>query len=72
MANAGWADAFRLLHSDERRYSYWNTRGGRTGFRIDHGFVSPKLAPTVGHCELLHEPDSWPSDHAALLVELTP
>lgn len=69
MEETGWASAFRLLHGDARQYSYWNSQTGN-GFRIDHAFVAPPLAPKVVACVLAHDSPGWPSDHAALLVNL--
>ena len=77
----GWVDAFRRFSPGERRYSWWNASSGR-GFRLDHAFVSPALAPRLLSAELVDEVDGLLlhrhpdaegraiSDHAALLVEL--
>lgn len=70
MEHSDWASALRLVHGDTQHASYWNPRSGN-GFLIDHAFVAPTLAPQVTGCTLEHEPSVWPSDHAALIVDLT-
>src|SRR5262245_50108738 len=67
----GWSDAFRLLHTDARAYT-WYSPNGRNGFRIDHAFVNRALRPSVTNVRY-----DWDdgiqgalSDHAALLLEL--
>lgn len=71
MAAAGWTDAFRQQHPDERRFS-WCRRleGALRGLRVDHAFLSPELVPYLQQCELLSTTEDWPSDHAALLLDL--
>ncbi len=77
LAGCGWCDAFRHLRAEARAYT-WYSPNGRNGFRIDQAFVN---APLLAHLE-----DAvylWGgaanrgrrdrlSDHAALLVDLTP
>jgi endonuclease/exonuclease/phosphatase family metal-dependent hydrolase len=72
MAAHGWVDAFRVLHPDEQRFSWWRKMQGQMmGLRVDHAFVSPALAPRLRCCELRYEEDEhWRSDHAALLLDL--
>jgi exonuclease III len=70
MEHADWASALRLVHGDTPHASYWHAQSGN-GFLIDHAFVAPTLAPQVAGCTLDHEPSVWPSDHAALMVDLT-
>lgn len=81
--NVGWTDCFRCLHGDRRVYSWWHTK---SGFRLDHAFVSPPLASRVKRAEYIWKQGDailahdglkpWPedkgrlSDHAALVVEL--
>lgn len=69
MEQAGWGSALRLVHGDAPHYSYWNPTSGN-GFLIDHAFVAPPLVPRVLDCSLLHDGEGWPSDHAALRVNL--
>ena len=72
MEQSGWADAFRVFHPDDRRYSWWNNfQGKRTGFLLDHAFVNPALAPVLIDCNLVHDEQDWPSDHSALIIDLS-
>ena len=47
----GWTDAIRILHPDERIYTFWdywrNAWGRNAGLRIDHLLLSPGLAPRL-------------------------
>jgi exonuclease III len=71
MHATGWADAFAHLHPDERRFSWWRRlEGDYRGLRVDQAFVHPALLPHLATCDLLHDEQDWPSDHAALLVDL--
>jgi exonuclease III len=71
MHAAGWADTFAHLHPDERRFSWWRRlESDYRGLRVDHAFVHPALLPHLAAAELLHDEQDWPSDHAALLVDL--
>jgi exonuclease III len=76
---AGWADAFRHLHGPRREWT-WHSPNLGTGFRIDQAFLNPALVPRL--CGARH---AWGrpagggtprrdalSDHAALLVDLSP
>jgi exodeoxyribonuclease-3 len=72
----GLFDAYRLLNPEERRYSWWDYRGGdfrsNRGLRIDYVFVTASLAPRLRRAEIDLEPrrEAKPSDHAPVLVEL--
>jgi exodeoxyribonuclease-3 len=72
----GLFDAWRLLHPEQRRYSWWDYRGGdftgNRGLRIDYVFVTASLAPRLRRAEIDEEPrrDPKPSDHAPVWVEL--
>jgi exonuclease III len=71
MHAAGWADAFASLRPDERRYSWWRRlEGAYRGLRVDHAFVHPALRPSLAASDLIYAEQDWPSDHAALLVDL--
>lgn len=70
MARESWASAFRLAHGNVRHYSYRDARSGNH-LLIDHAFVSPPLVPKVADCALVRQPEPWPSDHAALLLDLS-
>jgi endonuclease/exonuclease/phosphatase family metal-dependent hydrolase len=71
MQAAGWADAFVHQHPHERRFS-WQRRieGTYRGLRVDQAFLHPALLPHLAACDLLAAEQDWPSDHAALLLDL--
>ena len=74
MEKRDWVDAFRHLEGERREYTWYSHRDN--GFRLDHAFCSPELAPA-----LIGTRHSWGrdpnnpqrrdalSDHAGLIVE---
>jgi exodeoxyribonuclease-3 len=73
----GLVDAYRLVHSEPERYSWWDYRAGmfhkNYGMRIDHCLVSQPLAGRVKWAEIDREARKGrpiPSDHAPLVVDL--
>lgn len=69
IATCGYTDAWRIKHPDSREFT-WYSHEGR-GFRIDHAFLSPPLAPRLISCEYSHaERETGLSDHSALLLHL--
>lgn len=65
----GWVDAWRRLHPDGREFSWYSHRG--RGFRLDHVFLSPPLAPALRGAAFAHGVrERGFSDHSALVVEL--
>jgi exodeoxyribonuclease-3 len=48
LPNLGYVDAFRALHAERRRYTFWDYQAGRwnrdEGLRIDHLLLSPQAA----------------------------
>jgi exodeoxyribonuclease-3 len=73
----GLADAYRLLHEEPERYSWWDYRAGmfhkNFGMRIDHLLVSRPLAARVKWVEIDREARKGkpiPSDHAPVVVDL--
>jgi exonuclease III len=63
-------DAWREAHGVEAREFSWHSHVGN-GFRIDHAFVSPCLAPLVEECRYDHAPRLASStDHAMLLLSI--
>lgn len=72
----GLLDAYRELHPRERRFSWWDYRGGdfgmNRGLRIDYVFVSAPLRARLARAEIDLSPrgEPKPSDHAPVLVEL--
>ncbi len=71
MVQLGWSDSWRQHHGDQRVYSWWVRRDEQvSGFRLDHAFVHPALRTQVVTAELVHDQMGWPSDHAALVLDL--
>ena len=63
----GFADAFRLLNSDNNQFTSWKNQEAREaneGARLDYFFVSKSLADKVKSCTILDEIDS--SKHAPI------
>ena len=56
LGNAGYVDAFRALHAEPHRYSFWDYQAGRwyrdEGLRIDHLMLSPQAADRLEACEI--------------------
>ena len=73
----GWTDALRMLHPDQRIYTFWdffrNHFQRDAGLRIDHLLLSEKLAPRLLDASV----DRWvrgeekPSDHAPTWAEIS-
>jgi exodeoxyribonuclease-3 len=73
----GLIDAYRLLHSEPERYTWWDYRAGNFhknfGMRIDHLLVSAPLKSRVVWAEIDREARKGkpvPSDHAPLVIDL--
>jgi exodeoxyribonuclease III len=73
----GLVDAYRLLHPEPERYTWWDYRAGNFhknfGMRIDHLLVTAPLAPRVVWSEIDREARKGkpvPSDHAPLVIDL--
>jgi len=65
----GWIEAWRSLNPDAREYTWYHPTG--SGFRIDHAYLSPPLAPKLRACRLLHDlRERKFSDHSAIEVML--
>jgi exodeoxyribonuclease-3 len=70
MLDAGYGDAFRMLHPDERGYTFptWDPH-----VRLDYAFVPRDFSRRLTGCHVITEPASVvkaASDHCPLLVEL--
>lgn len=71
LATLGYRDAYRLCHPRGRDRSWFSHAGA--GFRIDHTYVSPPLAPRVEDVWYGHDQrERGLSDHAPMLVKLAP
>jgi exodeoxyribonuclease III len=69
LAEAGFVEAWRHHHPEEREYSWYRHDG--SGFRIDHAFVSPPLLPRVIDCRYSHyERLAGASDHSLLILDI--
>jgi exodeoxyribonuclease-3 len=72
----GLFDAYRALHEDAGRYSWWDYRGGdfrnNRGLRIDYLFLSEPLRARLESAEHDVEPRRAPKPpaHAPVVVEL--
>ncbi len=69
---AGYLDAFRMLHPEPERYTWWSyrfeARKKNIGWRIDTHCISPDLAPSVEDCVIL--PEVMGSDHCPVALTL--
>lgn len=75
MEKRGWVDAFRHLRGEQREYTWYSHRNN--GFRLDHAFCNPQIAPALAQVQHAwgSDPDKPDrrdalSDHAALIVDL--
>ncbi len=72
----GWTDALRMIHPDERIYTFWdyfrNAYARDAGLRIDHLLLSPTLAKHLKAANVDREVRSWEktSDHAPTWIVL--
>jgi exodeoxyribonuclease III len=65
----GFRDLWRHRYPDGREFSWYSHRGN--GFRIDHAFLSPRLADRAGVIRYSHEERlAGLSDHSMLLLDL--
>ena len=77
LEEAGWQDAFRLLHERARAYT-WYSPNGRNGFRLDEAFVNCALVHGVRKAWYEWGTDGSKesfrvalSDHAALILDIS-
>lgn len=73
----GLVDAYRHLHPEWHRYTWWDYRAGcfhkNQGMRIDHFFVTNPVARRLVECEIdrtARKGKPTPSDHAPLVIDL--
>jgi exodeoxyribonuclease-3 len=68
---AGWIDAFRVVYTEPRQYSWWSNFPAawerNLGWRIDYQLVTPNLAPTVRAASIYR--DERFSDHAPVTID---
>ena len=74
--NMGYTEAYRALHSELGRYSFWDYQAGAwqkdNGLRIDHLLLSPQATDMLTACEIDKTPRGKvkPSDHTPVWCEL--
>lgn len=72
----GWTDAFRALHAEAGRYSWWDYRAGMWqkdhGLRIDHLLLSPEAADRLEASDIDRSPRGREkaSDHTPVWARL--
>jgi len=72
----GLTDAFRSLHGDAPRYTWWDYRAGAwardEGLRIDHLLLSPQATDRLDACDIDRKPRGLEkaSDHTPVWCEL--
>ncbi len=72
----GYTDAFRALHPEPGRYTFWDYQAGawrrNDGIRIDHLLLTPQAADRLVACEIDSEirAGEKPSDHVPIWAEL--
>ena len=77
LGQMGLIDAYRLLHPEGDRFTWWDYRAGNfyrnVGMRIDHLLVSTALEKRVVWAEIDREARKGkpiPSDHAPLVIDI--
>ncbi|GHV18861.1 hypothetical protein FACS18949_06920 [Clostridia bacterium] len=72
LLSLGFVDTFRLLHPDERVYTWWGKRFSHKeqnrGRRLDYFLVSENIADAVVSSEIVS--DFSGSDHAPVALEV--
>lgn len=71
LAQVGWVDAFRVVNSEPKQYTWWSNWPGawerNLGWRIDYQLITPGLAGKVRRASVFKEARF--SDHAPLTIE---
>jgi exodeoxyribonuclease-3 len=76
LCHLGLTEAFRSLHPEPGRYTFWDYQGGAwsrgEGLRIDHFLLSPQAADRLVACDIDKTPRGRDkaSDHTPIWVEL--
>ncbi len=77
LLNLGLHDAFRLVHPQERGFSWWDYRANAlemdAGLRIDHLLLSAQAADRLSSCDIVKKVrmQEKASDHAPVMAEFT-
>lgn len=78
LLNLGYTEAWRTLHREIGRYTFWDYQGGAWqkgfGLRIDHLLLSPQATDMLEACEIDTAPRGKPkaSDHTPIWCTLAP
>jgi exodeoxyribonuclease-3 len=70
LVKQGWTDSLRVLHPDERIYTFWDYKRDRwrrnAGLRLDHILLSPSIASRLESSGVDKQVRGWEgaSDHA--------
>lgn len=71
LEQVGWIDAFRIVNSEPKQYTWWSNWPGawerNLGWRIDYQIVTPGLANKVRRASIFK--DARFSDHAPLTID---
>ena len=76
LVDSGWTDAVRILHPEERVYTFYdyfrNALGRNAGLRIDHLLLSPALAPRLAAAGVDRDARGWEksSDHVPTWIQI--
>lgn len=76
LCHLGLTEAFRALHPEPGRYSFWDYQAGAwprdNGLRIDHFLLSPQAADRLLACDIDKGPrgKEKASDHTPVWIEL--
>ena len=73
LSELGWTDMWRHHNSGTEWTWYSKLKGGArgNGFRLDHCFATPSLAPRITSCRYSHrEREAGISDHSCLILEI--
>ncbi len=72
----GLTDAYRVIHSEPHKYSFWDYQGGAWqkdfGIRIDHLLLSPQAVDRLKDCDIDRGPrgKEKASDHTPVWCEI--
>lgn len=72
LLNCGFVDSYRMLHPEEKKYSWWSyrfsARERNVGWRIDYFLVSEDAADSITAAEIHNE--ILGSDHCPVSLEI--
>ncbi|MDD3029569.1 MAG: exodeoxyribonuclease III [Alphaproteobacteria bacterium] len=74
--NLGYTEIFRVLHPEERAYSFWDYKNNAwaqdRGLRLDHFLLSPEAVDKVKDCTIDKAPrgQEKASDHTPVVLDI--